>query len=489
MLKKVQKLLQSFFIRFGSRGLFWHIGVCFYRLGLFILLVQFRSCPGVRAVYSKSRFDTFFLPGRSDIDLVIIMSVTANLYDNFLLEKKMKRIISRTCYFFPFFEHCPIFDQSLMEDYEIFLTEVASKKNHEISNWKLISGAEVRKKNGFEKKIRMDSSFCRNYNSLVYLTYVFYGRERVNLRAGLKFFVDMVEMIAWVKEGEVIHTEEQLMGYLDNFNLDKDFRSALVSFYKANHYGNARQLVLALFYILKIMETLPDKIEVPLEYKYAGAVQTFPEPNVDQARKFLSAIPSRFLSAACLSGTMNNGKYALYCLICLESMSADIFDEFFSIFVANTPHLSEFDAVMKKLSQLPEDSIVMEYGAVRKLVDIFPLLLTGSIINSGYFCPEGRDAPIRDVLSHNSKILMGELPVFLTHQPSDFADLMNPNWASSAQRFRLLHEKRLLCWSWNETKRYYEKYYGKFPCDDFGQYQVIKKQMKIAHSLQRPENI
>jgi len=146
-LKKIHSLLitpiRFFFYKTNNIWIFRKLGILIYKIGLFTTLQIFKRMPEIEAIYTKTKFDKDFIPGESDIDLVIIFEKKHTKEEINILKKFYNtRIIIKT--FFPFFNHMPTFFNPIFAKYQKNNHLKIVKKNKNFNSWKLLYGTEKR---------------------------------------------------------------------------------------------------------------------------------------------------------------------------------------------------------------------------------------------------------------------------------------------------------------------------------------------------------
>ena len=489
MLKKIQKKIQIFFVRYGRIKLVRSLGTLLYKAGLLLLLARLNFVKDILSVYSRTNFEGSFYPGQSDYDLVIIYNEKESDDFNFVVEKKIRQTFRSVAFYLPFFQHCLILPDKLFELYQEMMSGVADKINKKTINWELVYGKETR---NFDlvatASPKANHLFFWFYNNLVYSAILFYGRKDVNLRRPIKLFLDLLEILDQSRGGAVEQREFNAQAFLRNFGVEEEFISFIERFRGGNYRGDSKCIIHAIYYLIRIIEAMPVKEEQPIKYRWSSSSRVIESDTEVQASRLAEKIGTENIESACLAESWFDDKFILFIFLKEELLSVEFLDMMIARLAENIACLNEFSSAVDELKRRSVDDQFLDFQYLREYLGICPVIVTQKIVNSGYFTAEGPNAPLRDIISFNAKVVAGKAPSLTTGQSADLLDFVNCNfWGVQALRFQLLRERGIICISRSEIFSTHEKYYGKFPDDELERFKIIKKQARIAYGSKTPE--
>src|SRR3989344_1927632 len=191
--ERIIKITKTTFSKNNHIPLLRKTGISLYKISLNYFIKQIKIFPEISSIYSLTKFNQEFLPGESDIDLVIIaQDMSTEKEINFLkgYSKKIKQFNS----LFPFIQITfLLFEKDFKIYQEIMNKEIFPIGKHP-TEWEFISGKETRIKTKEDQiATQKYGTYLRIfYEETLFNIYEHYIREENNFRRLQKYYKNIV---------------------------------------------------------------------------------------------------------------------------------------------------------------------------------------------------------------------------------------------------------------------------------------------------------
>ncbi|MDO8669458.1 MAG: hypothetical protein Q7K65_04150 [Candidatus Buchananbacteria bacterium] len=384
MIGKIRKiiiyLVRNFFIRTNSIRICRYLGLFLYKLGQVFAVARLKKIPGVESIYSMTDLTSWtFLPGESDIDLVLVVkNFNSQEFINFA--EQFSHATKTIYYFFPFFQHMPVYTDEVLEAANESWSLEATQKTKDFRNWILLWGQDRISKSTPPDHQEPSPVIVRLIYERLFLEICRFKWEpkRQLRRIYLNFFDIMRQSFIAVKKRDA-RSDDEYVSYMREIGLRPEFIDLFLKLPDCHFRRDYEFLPLALFSALKLLENIKEPVKHDLSHPKIVVDKKIEITLAEEAVEFVNQIDKVGISSIycgqyihCLFGFQN-----LY-FILENDLPYDIFRK-------------EFDNIYNKLNILKTLRANSTLGTLKAVKhngqdpkEVFPLIMTKRMMESLY---------------------------------------------------------------------------------------------------------
>ncbi|MDO8669457.1 MAG: hypothetical protein Q7K65_04145 [Candidatus Buchananbacteria bacterium] len=265
MIQKIRQiiiyLVRNFFLATRNIKLCRYFGIGLYKIGLHYAVKKLAKIPETEAIYSSTDFnDEDFLPGESDIDLVVVLKKETAPDIIFDLNQILNKAKNGINFYFPFFQDIFLFDAQ--EFYDIcHRSERIEHEKKDFDNLILIWGEDKRKNLTPGRQEAAPSKRTARIVLMVFMLLVIenhWGQK--NLRRVRKFFGHILYLGFHFKYHRKAKSVQDYLVYMAEIGVPAQFIDIFPKLKEFDFDYQYELLPLMVYSVIKIYESI-DKFE------------------------------------------------------------------------------------------------------------------------------------------------------------------------------------------------------------------------------------
>ncbi|MDO8669459.1 MAG: hypothetical protein Q7K65_04155 [Candidatus Buchananbacteria bacterium] len=257
--EKIIYLVRNFFLMTRNIKLCRYFGIGIYKIGLHYAIYKLKKVPEIEAIYSATDFfSDDFLPGESDIDLVVVLKEQTEPDKIFDMRIKLDKIIDKIILYFPFISE-PEFFGAEEFDFDNMCGKPGKIRRYkkDFGNLFFICGEDKRKNlTPHEQETVPPKAMFRFFLAAL----LFFSLENIsgkkNLRRARKFFSYVLYLGFFFKYRRRAIDNQEYLRYLKEIGAPTEFLTLFPGLKEFDFNYRYDLLPMIIFTVIKITESL-----------------------------------------------------------------------------------------------------------------------------------------------------------------------------------------------------------------------------------------